>query len=60
LLSKENPKLAVCITMYNENEEELRTTMKGVIQNYNAMYMDKNVDMRQQDLVVVLVCDGYE
>ena len=52
--------MAVCITMYNEDESELKTTLEGVIQNYNAMFMDKNVGMRQQDLVVVLVCDGYE
>ena len=40
LLRDQTPKLAVCITMYNENEEELKTTMKGVMQNYNAMYLD--------------------
>ena len=52
--------MAVCITMYNEDESELKLTLEGVIQNYNAMYMDKSVGMRQEDLVVVLVCDGYE
>lgn len=29
-----NPKLAVCITMYNENEQELRDTLTGVLLNY--------------------------
>ena len=24
------------------------------------MYMDEEIQMRQRDLVVVLVCDGYE
>jgi len=26
-----DPKLAVCITMYNEDESELKNTLKGVI-----------------------------
>ena len=53
-------KIAVCITMYNESEDELQTTMSGVLQNYNAMYMDNDLRMRQQDFVVVLVCDGFD
>ena len=46
ILRKQNPKLAVCITMYNENEAELKITMQGVLQNYNAMYMDPQIKMR--------------
>lgn len=46
IMKNTQPKLAVCITMYNENESELLTTMEGVIQNYNAMYMDENLNMR--------------
>lgn len=34
--------------------------MTGVLQNYNAMYKDPEIKMRQQDFLVVLVCDGYE
>ena len=60
MLRNKMPKMAVCITMYNEDESELKTTISGVLQNYNAMYMDPNVNLRQQDFVVVLVCDGYE
>jgi hypothetical protein len=60
LLKNTNPKLAVCITMYNEDKAEFKNTMRGVMQNYNAMYMDENIKMRQEDLVVVLICDGYE
>lgn len=60
ILNDVQPKLAVCITMYNEDKSELKTTIEGVIQNYNAMYMDKSLNMRQQDLVVVLVADGFE
>jgi hypothetical protein len=40
MIKKKTPKIAVCITMYNENEAELQMTMRGVLQNYNAMYMD--------------------
>jgi len=60
LLSDTAPKLAVCITMYNENEEELKLTMRGVIQNYNAMYMDPDIKMRQKDFIVVCVVDGLD
>jgi hypothetical protein len=31
MLKKTNPKLAVCITMYNENESELKMTISGVL-----------------------------
>lgn len=41
------PKLAVCITMYNENESELKATMKGVLQNFKAMNMDPTVGLKQ-------------
>ena len=46
MLRKRTPKLAVCITMYNEDEAELKTTMTGVMQNYNAMYLDEKCKMR--------------
>lgn len=46
MLRKRTPKLAVCITMYNEDECELKTTMSGVLQNYNAMYLDPAVKLR--------------
>ena len=40
-IKKDTPvKIAVCITMYNESEDELQITLSGVLQNYNAMYMD--------------------
>ena len=46
--------------MYNENEAELKMTISGVLQNYNVMHMDPDIKMRQEDLVVVLVADGYD
>lgn len=60
IMKNTQPKLAVCITMYNENESELMTTMEGVIQNYNSMYMDENLSMRQEDIIVTVICDGYD
>jgi hypothetical protein len=47
ILKQQNPRLAVCITMYNETEDELQATLTGVIQNYNAMYMDPDLKLRQ-------------
>jgi len=41
-----HPKIAVCITMYNEDESELKATLSGVLQNYNAMYMDEDLELR--------------
>jgi hypothetical protein len=58
--NKKNPALAVCITMYNENEKEFMETISGVLQNYNAMYKDPSLKLRQNDLIVVLVADGFE
>jgi len=46
--------------MYNEEESELQLTLSGIIQNYNAMYMDKSLNVRQKDLIVTLVCDGFD
>lgn len=54
------PKLGICITMYNEKEIELKTTMKGVMQNFKAMQLDPTVNLKQAEVVVVLVCDGFE
>jgi hypothetical protein len=55
-----NPKVAVCITMYNEDEGELKTTLKGVIHNYNELRLDPTLDFKKEDLVVFLICDGYD
>jgi hypothetical protein len=59
-LKGRNPKLAVCITMYNENEQELKNTLTGVIHNYNELRIDKSLDLKKEDFVVFLICDGYD
>jgi len=59
-LKDKRPQLCVCITMYNENEAELKTTLSGVLQNYNVMFMNEGMMLRQEDIVIVCVCDGFD
>jgi len=59
-IRKENPKLAVCITMYNEDETELQTTLKGCLHNYNCLKLDENTKFTKDDFLVVVICDGYD
>ena len=59
-IRKENPKLAVCITMYNEDESELQHTLKGCLHNYNCLRLDKNTKFTKDDFLVVVICDGYD
>lgn len=55
-----NPRLAVCITMYNEDEEELKTTLSGVIHNYNELRLDASLEYKKEDFVVFVICDGFD
>lgn len=55
-----NPKMAVCITMYNEDESELLHTLSGVIHNYNCLRLDEKTKFTKDDMLVVVICDGYE
>ena len=52
--------MCVCITMYNEDEDLFKVTLSGVIQNYNVMAMDEKLGLSGQDMVVCLVCDGFD
>jgi len=61
LLAQEHAAKARCLHHdYNEYETELKFTLRGLIQNYNILYMDPDVKLQQQDMVVCCVCDGYE
>ena len=31
MVRKQNPKMAICVTMYNEREKELKDTLRGLI-----------------------------
>ena len=52
--------MAVCITMYNEDVAELKTTLKGLIHNYNCFRADSYYNFTKDDFTVVIVCDGYD
>ena len=41
-LRKRNPAMAICVTMYNEEVEELRNTLSGLIHNYNLFRLEKD------------------
>lgn len=59
-IKSKNPKMAVCITMYNEDEKELKNTLTGVIYNYNELRNDESLDFKKDDFIVFLICDGYD
>ncbi len=46
--------------MYNEDEQELKYTLKGVIHNYNEMRLDGDLSIKKEDLIVFLICDGFD
>ena len=56
----EPPKMAVCITMYNEDEDELRTSLRGLLHNYNCLKLDAKHNFTKDDFLVVVICDGYD
>ena len=60
MVEDKRPRLCVCITMYNEDEELFKVTLKGVIQNYNCLAMDKATKFTHTDMIVCLVCDGFD
>ena len=46
--------------MYNEEVEELKQTLEGVMYNYSYLCRDPSLDFQEQDILVVLVCDGFD
>ena len=59
-IRKKPPALAVCITMYNEHVGELKTTLRGLIHNYNCFRSDKSYNLKKDDFLIFIVCDGYD
>ena len=57
-IKRKNPKLAACITMYNENEDELKTTLTGLMHNYNELR--NNPEFKKEDFLIFVICDGYD
>ena len=62
LIRERKPALAICITMYNEEEKELQETLKGLIHNYNCIRADDTdrYKMTKDDFLIFIVCDGYD
>ena len=48
--------------MYNEDENELKTTLRGIVHNYNCFRAetDKHGDLTKDDFCVTIICDGYD
>ena len=46
--------------MYNEEESELKETLRGVMENYVELLKDKSLQFKEEDISVVLVCDGFD
>lgn len=59
-LRKQNPRLMVCITMYNEDEKELQTTLAGLLHNYNCFKLDEQLKFTKDDFLVCVIVDGYD
>ena len=56
-----SPAMAICITMYNEDEKELKATLKGIIHNYNCFRADQDkYGLTKDDFCVTIICDGYD
>jgi hypothetical protein len=71
-MQNEKVELAFCITMYNEEENLVQNTLKGIMQNLQAMFIDKDISEAKggdvantisvkspKNIVVVLICDGF-
>ena len=55
------PAMTICITMYNEDEQELKNTLRGILHNYNCFRAeDKKYGLSKDDFTVVIICDGYD
>lgn len=58
---KRKPAMAICITMYNEDEQELKNTLRGVVHNYNCFRAeDDKYNLTKDDFCVTIICDGYD
>ena len=46
--------------MYNEDVEELKSTLRGVLHNYNELRGDPTLEFKKEDFVVFLIVDGFD
>ena len=56
------PAMTICITMYNEDENELKNTLRGIVHNYNCFRAEGNQykHLTKDDFTVMIICDGYD
>ena len=56
------PAMTICITMYNEDENELKNTLRGIVHNYNCFRAEKDQykHLTKDDFCVMIICDGYD
>lgn len=59
-MRNKKPAMAICITMYNEHVSELKTTLRGLIHNYNCFRADKTYNIKKDDFLIFIVCDGFD
>ncbi|KAL4487126.1 hypothetical protein ABPG72_001578 [Tetrahymena utriculariae] len=55
---KIKPKLAICITMYNEARKELESSLDGILRNMK--HFKKNLGIQNEEIVVVVIYDGID
>ena len=48
------------ITMYNEDFDEIEFSMSGLLQNCVELAQDKRIEMEDDEMTVVIVCDGHD
>ena len=54
--------MTICITMYNEDENELKNTLRGIVHNYNCFRAEGDLykHLTKDDFCVMIICDGYD
>ena len=48
------------ITMYNEAEQEIEFTMRGLLQNFEEMRQDSRLKFGDEEMYVIILCDGHD
>ena len=48
------------VTMYNEAEQEIDFTVRGLLQNFEEMRQDPRLSFGEEEMYVVLLCDGHD
>ena len=46
--------------MYNEAEQEIEFTMRGILQNYAEMREDPRLKLGDEEMYAIVLCDGHD